>query len=142
MFATVQRMRDKFGERELVQLTDIEEPYTDQINLTKLQAALDAANSEVECYLVSRYALPLQTPPAFLIELACDMARYHACTGAMSDNDPIKTRYEAAVKKLEKISEGGIGIGGTPIGEAKPLETSSNNVMVQVGRRDFGGRGW
>ena len=142
MFATVQLMRDKFGERELIQLTDIEQPYTDQINLTKLQAALDAANSEIESYLVGRYELPLQTPPAFLIALACDMARYHACTGAMSDNDPIKNRYETAVKTLKEISKGTIGIGGTPVGEAKPLETSSNNVMVQVGRRDFGGRGW
>ena len=26
--------------------------------------------------------------------------------------------------------------------EAAPTETSSNNVILAVGRRDFGGRGW
>lgn len=70
------------------------------------------------------------------------MAHYHACTGAMTDDDPIRTRYDDAVKKLKDISKGIVGVGGTPAGQAEPVKTSSNNVMFQVGRHDFGGKSW
>ncbi|OTG87697.1 hypothetical protein B9T31_04150 [Acinetobacter sp. ANC 4558] len=142
MFATVQSMLEKFGERELIQLTDTQEPYTDQINLIKMQAALDEANSEIEGYIAGRYSLPLQTIPPFLQSLACHMARYHACTGAMSDNDPIRTRYENAIKSLKEISKGAIALGGSPAGESEPLKTANNSVVMTIGRHDFGGKGW
>ncbi|WP_425285821.1 phage protein Gp36 family protein, partial [Acinetobacter baumannii] len=38
--------------------------------------------------------------------LACHIARYHACTGAMTDDDPIRTRYVDAINKLKDISKG------------------------------------
>ena len=33
------------------------------------------------------------------------MARYHACTGAFSENDPIRTRYDDAIKTLKEIAK-------------------------------------
>lgn len=141
MFATLDAMRDKFGERELIELTDIEQPYTDAINMSRLNAAMQQANSEIEGYM-ARYALPLQTVPPFLQSIACDMTRYHASTGAMSENSPIKTRYEAALKTLKEISKGTIQIGGNPTGQAAPIQSSNNAIVMTVGRKDFGGRGW
>lgn len=142
MFATVEAMKSKFGEKELIELTDNEAPYQDEINLDKLNAALSEANSEIEGYLAARYALPLQPVPPFLESIACHMTRFHASTGAMSDNDPIKTRYHNAIKTLKEISKGLIALGGTPTGEAAPVKTASNNVMMTIGRHDWGGRGW
>ena len=142
MFATLEAMTEKFGERELIGLTDNEKPYQDVINMDKLNAAMDEANSEIEGYIAARYSLPLQTVPPFLKSLACHMACYHACTGAMSDNDPIKTRYENAVKSLKEISKGTIALGGSPVGESTPVKTSNNSVVMNIGRHDFGGRGW
>ena len=141
MFATLEAMRDKFGERELIELTDIEQPYTDAINMNRLNAAMQQANSEIEGYM-ARYSLPLQTVPPFLQSIACDMTRYHATTGAMSENSPIKTRYEAALKTLKEISKGTIQIGGNPTGQAAPIQSSNNAIVMAVGRKDFGGRGW
>lgn len=142
MFATLEAMTEKFGERELIGLTDNEKPYQDVINMDKLNAAMDEANSEIEGYIAARYSLPLQTVPPFLKSLACHMARYHACTGKMSDNDPIKTRYENAVKSLKEISKGTIALGGSPVGESTPVKTSNNSVVMNIGRHDFGGCGW
>lgn len=87
MYATVDGMLKKFGERELIQLTDTEAPYEDVINYDKLNAAMIEANSEIDGYLASRYQLPLPAVPPFLEAIACNMARYHACTGAISEND-------------------------------------------------------
>ncbi len=142
MYATVDVMKRKFGERELIQLTETEPPYLDTINIDKLNAAMQEANSEIDAYVGSRYPLPLQTIPPFLIEIGCNLARYYAVTGGLSENDPIKNRYESSIKTLTKISKGDLTLGGSPAGESKPVQTSSNNVMFSVGRRDFGNGGW
>lgn len=141
MYVTVEAMLKKFGERELIQLTDNEEPYQHMINYDKLNAALEEANSEVDGYL-SRFNLPLQTIPPYLKNAACNMARYHACTGALSENDPIKIKHDAAIRTLKDIAKGELTLGGSPAGESKPVESSGNNVMFTVGRRDFGKGGW
>ena len=142
MFATLEAMIEKFGERQLIELTDNEQPYQDVINMNKLNAAMNEANSEIEGYIASRYSLPLQTMSPRLQSLACHLARYYACTGAMSDNDPIRVRYNDSIKTLEKISKGLIGLGGSPVGESSPIQTSNNSVVVNVGRRHFGGQSW
>ena len=142
MYATVEAMRDKFGERELIQLTDTEAPYQDAINIVKLNRAMQEANSEIDAYVGSRYPLPLQMVPPFLVEIGCNLARYYAVTGDLSENDPIKQRYESSIKTLTKISKGELTLGSYPAGESKPVQTSSNNVMFGVGRRDFGNGGW
>ncbi|ENX02657.1 hypothetical protein F900_01103 [Acinetobacter modestus] len=142
MYVTVAAMIGKFGEREIIQLTDNEAPYQDVINYNKLNAAIEEANSEIDGWLQGRYPLPLQVTPPFLVNIACHMARYHACTQTITENDPIKIRYDDACKKLKSISKGEMGLGGAPAGESAPTDTSSNNVILVVGRRDFGGRSW
>ncbi len=142
MYVTAAAMIRKFGEREIIQLTDNEAPYQEVINYDKLNAAIEEANSEIDGWLQSRYTLPLQDIPPSLVNIACHIARYHACTQAITENDPIKIRYDDACKKLKSISKGEMGLGGAPAGESKPTESSSNNVILVVGRRDFGGRSW
>ena len=142
MYATVEGMKRKFGESELIQLTETEPPYLDAINMDKLNAAMQEANSEIDAYVGSRYPLPLQLIPPFLTEIGCNLARYYAVTGDLSENDPIKNRYESSIKTLTKISKGELTLGSSPAGESKPVQTSSNNVMFGVGRRDFGNGGW
>ena len=142
MYATVKAMKLKFGETILIQLTDTERPYQGVINMEKLDSAMQEANSEIDAYVGSRYPLPLQVIPPFLTEIGCNLARYYAVTGDLSENDPIKNRYESSIKTLTKISKGELTLGSSPAGESKPVQTSSNNVVFAVGRRDFGNRGW
>lgn len=141
-YVTVEAMRLKFGEHELIQLTDTEQPYQDAINMDKLNAAMQEANSEIDAYVGSRYPLPLQVMPPFLVNIGCNLARFYAVTGDLGENNPIKTRYDASIKTLTKISKGELTLGGAPAGDSKPVQTAANNVMFVVGRHDFGGRGW
>ena len=142
MYATVKAMKLKFGETILIRLTDTERPYQGVINMEKLNSAMQEANSEIDAYVGSRYPLPLQVIPPFLTEIGCNLARYYAVTGDLSENDPIKNRYESSIKTLTKISKGELTLGSSPAGESKPVQTSSNNVQFAVGRRDFGDGGW
>lgn len=142
MYATLERMQARFGVRELVQLTDTEEPYTNTINLIKLQAAMDAANSEVNGYVMSRYGATVQNPTDFLILLACDLARYHGAVAGSRVTERDEVRYKASIKSLEHIAAGKLSVGTTPQG-ASPPTTSSNSVVMQSGRRsDFGKGGF
>lgn len=142
MYATVKAMKLKFGETILIRLTDTERPYQGVINMEKLNSAMQEANSEIDAYVGSRYPLPLQVIPPFLTEIGCNLARYYAVTGDLSENDPIKNRYESSIKTLTKISKGELTLGSSPAGESKPVQTSSNNVQFAVGRRYFGNGGW
>lgn len=135
-YVTFEDMKNKFGERELVDLTS-SGGISIEVNLEKLELAMSAANSEIDGYLIGRYELPLKTIPAFLVSLACDMAHYHASVGETLETGRTKTRYEVAVKNLTNISKGLISLGGAPAGESSPAPTSSNNVIWSVGRRDF-----
>ena len=141
-YVTTNAMLAKFGEHELIALTDNEQPYTGQINTMKLQAAIDSANSEIDGYLAGRYSLPLASAPAFLTSLGCDMAHFHGSVGDTQETERTKTRYAIAVKNLTNISKGLISLGGAPAGASAPAQTSSNNVMWGVGRRDFGSKNW
>ena len=100
MYVTADAMIKKFGENELIQLTDNVQPYKDVINYDKLNAAMQEANSEIDGYLMGRYKLPLQIVPPFLESIACHMARYHACTGAMTDDDPSPTNGSRTCVRL------------------------------------------
>lgn len=142
MYATVDAMKSKFGEQELIQLTDNEEPYQYAINLNKLNSAIEEANSEIDAYVGSRYSLPLHVTPPFLVNIGCNLARFYAVTGDLAENDPIKNRYEASLKTLSKISKGELTLGGSPAGESKPVQSASNNVMFVAARKDFGGNRW
>jgi len=142
MYVTAVAMQHKFGETILIRLTDTEKPYQGVINMEKLDSAIQEANSEIDAYVGSRYPLPLQTIPPFLVNIGCNLARYYAVTGDLAENDPIKNRYESSIKTLTKISKGELTLGGSPAGESKPVQSSTNNVMFSVGRRDFGNGGW
>ena len=141
-YVTVEAMQLKFGERELIQLTDNEAPYQHAINMDKLNAAMQEANSEIDAYIGSRYPLPLQVMPPFLVNIGCNLARFYGNTGDLAENNPIKARYDASIKTLTKISKGELTLGGSPAGESKPVKTAANNVVFSTGRRDFGGKGW
>ena len=136
-YVTVKAMIAKFGEPELIELTS-KSSLSTQINLERLQFALDAANSEIDSYLSGRYQLPLQTVPSFLVSIGCDIAHFHASVSETQETVKTRSRYEIAIKNLINISKGLVALGGKPAGESAPVPTSSNNVMWSVGRRDFG----
>lgn len=138
-YVTVAAMIAKFGEQEIINLTS-GSGFSTAINEVKLQAVLDAANSEIDGYLIGRYTLPLQVIPAFLVSIGCDIAHFHGSVGETVETNRTKSRYEIAIKNLINISKGLVSLGGAPAGESAPQSTSANNVMWSVGRNDFKGR--
>lgn len=112
-YATIESMIETFGEEDLIEITDTEKPFKDQINVVKLQRAIDAANGEVDAHLSSKLSVPTVVNSPFVQTLAHDIARYRAVLGNARESKRDKERYDDAVKNLEKINEGKKGTGAS-----------------------------
>ena len=107
-------------------------PYTGEINISKLQAAISSANAEVDAYLSKQLHVPTVLSSPFVQMMACDVARYHVALGNARVSERDEKRYELAVKNLKMVNEGKIGIGaGTAETNVQP---SINLAQMTNGR--------
>lgn len=111
-YATQQNLIDKFGEREILQLSD--RAGTGAIDSGVVAAALAAADAQVDSYIGKRHRLPLAETPPRITDVAADIAYFK-----LFRNDPpeyVRTAYEDAMKFLRDVSRGEAvieyGVGG------------------------------
>jgi len=109
MYASKQDMIDRFGEDELIALTDRSTPPAGVIDDVVLNAALADADDEINSYLQSKYNLPLASTPLLIAKLARTIARYNLYDKQPPDH--IETRYKASIKTLEAIAKGVVHLG-------------------------------
>ena len=117
-YATVQDMIDRYGEAELVQLTD---PDILAVQAGKVELALADAQALADGFVGRVYRLPLagctkpapvpgdlaavQTvAPPQLTRIACDVARYYLYDDLAPEHE-VYLRYKAAEKELQAIAE-------------------------------------
>lgn len=108
-YATQAQMIDRFGQAELIQLTD-RDGATGAIVAAVLDAALLDADEEVDSYLRGVRTLPLTSPiPERLVRVAADLARYHL----YDDHAPegVRTRYQDGVRWLRDVATGKASLG-------------------------------
>lgn len=137
-YATKQDLLERFGDDELVQLTD--ELAQGEIDDVKVTRALVDADADINGYLANRYALPLATTPPMIRRLACEIARYHLFNKAPTE--AVAQRYRDAIRMLEAIAKGLVGLGldgvGEPINSAgAPDFTTPGRVFTQDTLKDF-----
>ena len=118
-YATVQDMIDRYGEAELVQLTD---PDILAVQTGKVELALADAQALADGFVGRVYRLPLagctkpapvpgdlaavQTvAPPQLTRIACDVARYYLYDDLAPEHE-VYLRYKAAERELGQIAEG------------------------------------
>ncbi len=106
-YATQQDLIDRYGEEELLQLTD--RANTGSIVAAVVNKALADADAEIDSYLAARYALPLATVPEVVVRLASDMARFYLYDDRATEG--VSKRYDNAVKLLRSIASGAASIG-------------------------------
>jgi len=109
-YATRQAMIDRYGENELIQLTD--RARLGVIDDAVLGQALADAGAEIDGYLAVRYTLPLDHTPPVLMRVACDVARYRLFDDAAPEE--VRNRYTDAVKWLAAIARGLVSLGMPP----------------------------
>jgi phage gp36-like protein len=106
LYCSKQGLIDRFGEDELIQLTDRDS--LDIINDEVLNRAIEDASSKMDAYL-SRFSFTANTLAKSLEPLACNIARYN-----LYDDEPteiIATRYKDAIAFLKAVNKGEISLG-------------------------------
>lgn len=128
MYASVADMVERFGEFEIVELTDFE--HTGVIDTAVAERALTDATAEIDGYLAARYRLPVTDTPRLLSLLCSDIARFRLQKGVSTEQ--ARQRYEDAVAKLKAIARGEINL---PL--ASPPPASAEPVTAKGRRRVF-----
>ena len=142
-YATVQDMIDRYGEPEMIQLTD---PEIAAVQASKVQRAIDDAQAFADGYVGKAYRLPLAgcakpspvpgdvaattlVPPPQLTRIVCDVARYYLYQ-VLAPEHEVYLRYKAADRELAAIADGTAllacpwgGVPGTLVAGTAPGES-------------------
>lgn len=118
-YATAQDLIVRFGERELIELTD---PDLQAVQTEKAERAIEDAQAYVDSFVGRVYALPLAgcvkpaptvgdpfatavVPPPQLVRVTCDVARYYLYRDFAPETE-VYLRYKAATTELLAIGDG------------------------------------
>lgn len=113
LYAQVADLVDRFGQAELVELTDRTSPVPTVLDTAVAERALADADAQIDGYLGARYQLPLPSVSPLLVRIACDIARYLLWEDRASDE--VRERYRDAVRMLEALAKGIVTLGLSPV---------------------------
>ncbi len=105
-YALRQDLVDRFGELELIQLTDRENVPPEEVDDTVVNRALGDADGLIDSYLGKQYALPLSVVPPVLTKVAADIARYFLHGEAADKDSAVARNHAAAIAWLKDVAKG------------------------------------
>ena len=114
-YATQADMVSRFGEEELIELTDRADPPLGVIDAAVLADAIADADAMIDSYIGRRYALPLATVPAVLVQVACALTRKALFKDLPPDE--VVANHKDAMRYLENVSRGvaELGVAGVEV---------------------------
>lgn len=133
-YATQQDLIDRFGQRELVQLTDRTNVPPTTIDATVIARHLADATAVVDSYLGKVYALPLAETPPVVVKVTADIARYYAHGKAADRDGPVARAHAEALAWLKDVSRGLVQL---DVGGAVPAEAGGGSVRADPPGRVF-----
>ena len=129
MYATAEQFILRVGKFQTIQLTDRD--GMGEIDMEVLNVTLSDASSQIDGYLITRYALPLADIPQNLTRICCDIARYRlASMSSVGITDEIIKRYQLSLDELEKFSKGAISLGMKRVDESDVSDSDGCDAVV------------
>lgn len=132
-YATQQDLVDRFGEEELIQLTDRTNLPQSAIDATVVARALADADAKIDSHVGARYSLPLATPQPALVPVACAIARYGLYGNRVTEQ--VRTAFRDAERYLESVANGKVKLDAAAVS----LGTLEASVTEPTRPRVFGG---
>jgi phage gp36-like protein len=145
VYATLDDMAARFGEQELIQLTDVINIPPSTVDAARVGVKLADAQAFVDGYVGQVYRLPLAgcakpvgseveyLAPPVLTRITCDLARYYLYDDLAPEHE-VYRRYKAALAELEAIATGRAQLacpwGGSP-GALIGSDAQSNGADTQ-----------
>ena len=104
-YVTQQGLVERYGEQQLVELTDRSSIPPTTIDATVVARAIADADALIDGYVGKRYALPIAAVPDLLERLAADVARFFLY-GPLGATEAVRQAYEDALRMLRDIAAG------------------------------------
>lgn len=123
-YATQQDLIDRFGEQELIELTDRADPPTGEIDATVVSKRIADADAIIDSYLGGRYKFPLSSVPEILVGISCAIARKKLYADAPLDE--VISDDKDAMRMLRDISSGVAKL------EVEGVESAANTTGAPV----------
>jgi phage gp36-like protein len=101
-YCTQDNLVDRFGETEIIQLTD--RTRAGAMDSTVVALAISDAAARIDAKLRTRYTLPFSTTPAELEPIACDITRFFLWGEGAPEI--VKDRFTAAMRELTDYATG------------------------------------
>jgi len=138
-YATLDDIRERLPEESLVNLTD--DSGAGVVDEAAVARAIADADAEIEGYLATRHALPLDPVPNLVRKLSVELAIYHLHSRRGGAPEEWRKRYEDGRRLLENIAKGLVSLGGAP-DPGQPADgtaqaKSAARVLSRAGLRDF-----
>ena len=128
MYCTQADLERRFGQQELIQLTDRD--GEDAVDVDTVAEAIADATALIDSYLEKRYRakMPFSPVPSVLEPISCNIARYNLYTNGKPDE--VEKPYKAALKFLEDVAKGVVSLGA----DEQPPISGGLAEMVSGGR--------
>jgi len=102
MYCSIQDLINRFGEHELISISDHEN--VGGIDESVIDMAITDAAAEIDAYIGARYSVPLTSIPAVLTVHACNITRYRLYDERSLDE--VTERYKQAISFLKMVADG------------------------------------
>lgn len=126
MYVTRQKLIDRFGYDELIQLTDRSRPPVNDIDDDVLNAAITDAEAFVDSHLQTRYQLPLAEIPPTLERVTGNVVRYYLYDDRATEQ--VTKLYNDSEKFLISVRDGKIQLGLTANSEQPEVHDAAEMV--------------
>lgn len=133
-YVTKQQLIDRFGERELIQLTDRANRPATTVDETVVAEAIRDAEAVVDGYVGKVYQLPMTSAPAVLTKISADIARYYLHGKAADKDGPVHRAYSEAIAWLKDVSRGLVQIDADGVA---PAAAGGGSIRAKPADRVF-----
>lgn len=133
-YATLQDLVDRYGERELVQLTDRTNRPPSSVDTSVVGRALGDATAIADGYVGKACALPLGEVPPALVKATADIARYYLHGKAAEKDGAVERAYLEARRWLADVARGLVQL---DVGGVTPPQPGGGSVRTSGPARVF-----
>lgn len=127
MYCAKDDLVERFGEKELAQLTD--EATAAVISDVEVAAACNEASSQIDMYVGRRYPVPLASPDAVVKKWAVALARLALWGERAGPDSSVRADADAVLKVLKDIAKGDAILPGAAA--ASPAATATAAAMTE-----------
>ena len=110
-YATQANMIARFGEQELIQLTDRADPALEMVDAAVFAADATRADGYVNGYLRTRYALPMVSPDIAVLTAAENVTRYYLYGNGAPQF--VKDNFDESTAWLKLVQDGKVQLDAT-----------------------------